>query len=311
MYQRNVFLFCFFYLFSISVSADNQCRVIDKVLNSAIYSGKCINGLANGYGTARHKTLAISYKGLFKNGRFNGSGKFTMEKKDKTKKIWEGRWKNGELNGYGKLTSTKNSGINYKGQWINGKRQGQGVQKETDGRVFKGLFRNGHWSKGRLTFPDGSYTQGQWINGKLNGYVIEKIKTGAIFKGQYKNGRRHGKGQVIFTDGTNTTGVWKNGKVVGGEALKLVTKPKYRRLPTYAPRTPIGTVIESQIDGDFEGWEGETIFKLMNGQIWQQSQYSYTYHYAFMPNVLIYPSNGRYKMKVDGVNETIYVQQLR
>jgi hypothetical protein len=72
-----------------------------------------------------------------------------------------------------------------------------------------------------------------------------------------------------------------------------------------------GRSIESQIDGEFEGFEGETIIKLMNGQIWQQSQYNYTYHYAFMPNVLIYPSNGLYKMKVDGVNDSIYVQRLK
>jgi hypothetical protein len=51
-------------------------------------------------------------------------------------------------------------------------------------------------------------------------------------------------------------------------------------------------VTESQIDGDFEGWEGETIVKLTNGQIWQQTEYHYEYHYAFMPEVLIYPSGG-------------------
>ncbi|MDR0881742.1 MAG: hypothetical protein LBP55_04270, partial [Candidatus Adiutrix sp.] len=34
--------------------------------------------------------------------------------------------------------------------------------------------------------------------------------------------------------------------------------------------------IESQIDGTFEGWSGETVFKLTNGQIWQQSSYAYT-----------------------------------
>ena len=49
---------------------------------------------------------------------------------------------------------------------------------------------------------------------------------------------------------------------------------------------PTADVIESQIDGDFEGWEGETIFKLTNGQIWQQTSYAYHYHYAFMPDVL-------------------------
>ena len=39
--------------------------------------------------------------------------------------------------------------------------------------------------------------------------------------------------------------------------------------------SPISNVIHSYIDDDFEGWEGETIFKLDNGQIWQQSSYAY------------------------------------
>lgn len=60
-------------------------------------------------------------------------------------------------------------------------------------------------------------------------------------------------------------------------------------------------VFESQIEGDFEGWEGETIVKLINGQIWQQQEYYYTYTYSFMPKVLIYNSGGSYKMKVEGV----------
>ncbi|MEW6238380.1 MAG: hypothetical protein AB1656_23595 [Candidatus Omnitrophota bacterium] len=76
-----------------------------------------------------------------------------------------------------------------------------------------------------------------------------------------------------------------------------------------APSIP--SVIESKIDGDFEGWEGETIVKLMNGQIWQQSEYYYHYHYAFMPDVLIYKSGARWKMKVEGVDRAVGVQQLR
>lgn len=32
-------------------------------------------------------------------------------------------------------------------------------------------------------------------------------------------------------------------------------------------------VIETQISGGFKGWEGGTIFKMSNGQIWQQSSY--------------------------------------
>lgn len=70
-------------------------------------------------------------------------------------------------------------------------------------------------------------------------------------------------------------------------------------------------VIESKIDGDFEGWDGETIFKLRNGQIWQQSSYAYTYHYTYSPKVIIYRTGGLYKMKVDGVDSSIFVTQLK
>jgi hypothetical protein len=69
--------------------------------------------------------------------------------------------------------------------------------------------------------------------------------------------------------------------------------------------------IESQINGTFNGWEGETIVKLMNGQIWQQSEYYYHYHYAFMPKVLIYISGGGYKMKVDGIEKSVGVTRLK
>jgi hypothetical protein len=69
-------------------------------------------------------------------------------------------------------------------------------------------------------------------------------------------------------------------------------------------------IIESQIDGDFNGWNGETIFKLTNGQIWQQSSYAYTYSYSFMPKVIIYKVGKLYKMQVKGVTSSIYVKRL-
>jgi hypothetical protein len=104
------------------------------------------------------------------------------------------------------------------------------------------------------------------------------------------------------------------------EALRRALIDMYRmgmeKGTTNAARTPRGGrttsgVIESQIDGDFEGWEGETIVKLMNGQIWQQIEYHYEYHYAFMPEVLIYQSSGGYKMKVEGTDVAVGVFRLK
>ncbi len=72
-----------------------------------------------------------------------------------------------------------------------------------------------------------------------------------------------------------------------------------------------GDKIESQIDGDFEGWKGETVFKLTNGQIWQQTEFHFHYHYAFMPKVIILKTATGHKMLVDGVSKAIGVKQLK
>lgn len=77
------------------------------------------------------------------------------------------------------------------------------------------------------------------------------------------------------------------------------------------PAPQAADLIESQIDGEFTGWDGETVFRLMNGQIWQQVSYSYTYHYAFMPRVLIFRAGSGYQMQVEGVEGRIAVRQLR
>ena len=71
------------------------------------------------------------------------------------------------------------------------------------------------------------------------------------------------------------------------------------------------SVVESRINGTFEGWTGDTVFTLLNGQIWKQAMYSYTYHYAYSPEVLIYRSGNSFKMRVEGVTGFIYVTRLR
>jgi len=96
------------------------------------------------------------------------------------------------------------------------------------------------------------------------------------------------------------------------DALIRMYQQGYRAGQTANPSVAVPTpsVIESQVDGEFSGWEGETIVKLMNGQIWQQMEYHYEYHYAYMPKVLVYPSGGGFKMKVEGTSQAIGVQRL-
>jgi hypothetical protein len=69
--------------------------------------------------------------------------------------------------------------------------------------------------------------------------------------------------------------------------------------------------IESTIAGDFEGWDGETVFKLDNGQIWEQSEYDYMYSYQYRPDVTIYSTNSGCRMKVEDENETVLVRRVK
>jgi hypothetical protein len=81
--------------------------------------------------------------------------------------------------------------------------------------------------------------------------------------------------------------------------------------PPVARRSSCVPAIESSIDGEIEGWEGETIFKLANGQIWQQAEYNYTYFYAYSPDVTIYQTSAGCRMKVEDEDETVVVKRLK
>lgn len=69
--------------------------------------------------------------------------------------------------------------------------------------------------------------------------------------------------------------------------------------------------IETQIDGGFKGWDGDTVWKMTNGQIWQQASLGYHYHYAHRPKVLIYRVGGDWKMKVEEDEEEVVVKRLK
>jgi hypothetical protein len=76
-------------------------------------------------------------------------------------------------------------------------------------------------------------------------------------------------------------------------------------------RSSCSPAIETRIAGDIEGWEGETVFKLDNGQIWEQAAYAYTYFYAFRPEVTIYQTSLGCRMKVEDEDETVLVRRIK
>jgi hypothetical protein len=68
----------------------------------------------------------------------------------------------------------------------------------------------------------------------------------------------------------------------------------------------------SAIDGEYHGWEGETVYPLRDGSVWRQANYYYHYHYAYSPQVLLYSDGGVTKMHVIGDDgNDVAVQRLR
>jgi len=169
------------------------------------------------------------------------------------------------------------------------------------------------WNYSKISwdlFPYEKYV-GDFRDGKYDGwgtlaidypkdYLDEK------YEGEWKEGLKHGFGRHWNKNTLEYAGEWEKGfhKTI----YQMISSPKV--LNNQVSYTTSDTV-EGRIDGDFEGWEGETIVKLMNGEIWQQTEYYYYYHYAYSPKVTIVKSGSTYKMKVDGVSKAVGVVKLK
>ncbi len=164
-------------------------------------------------------------------------------------------------------------------------------------------------------FPMELYAQGCYESTILsptpfmgNNGEIFKLTDGSIWEVKYENESLYeykpdvvicpNKGKMIIEDKPLNVELISSPKQISKEPLSTEAKKE---------SPPAEVTIESQIEGDFEGFDETTLFKLMNGQIWQQSESWYHYHYAFMPNVIVYKSGGGYKIRVDGVDKSISV----
>lgn len=91
-----------------------------------------------------------------------------------------------------------------------------------------------------------------------------------------------------------------NGEITSSEFIETWETVQTGATVSPTTTTQSSFVIESKLDGDFEGFEEGRLFKLTNGDIWEQTDYTYSYSYSYRPDVLIYKDGSSYKMIVDG-----------
>ncbi len=70
-------------------------------------------------------------------------------------------------------------------------------------------------------------------------------------------------------------------------------------------------VIESVIENDFTGLKLGNIYRLSNGQLWEQTEAWIWFWYWVRPSVIIYKDGAITKMKVENIDRPVMVRQIR
>jgi hypothetical protein len=69
-------------------------------------------------------------------------------------------------------------------------------------------------------------------------------------------------------------------------------------------------VQEGNLEGEFQGWDGETVFRFDNGNSWKQAVYRYRYFYKYRPHAKIWEHRGEHLLEVDGDREMLPVRRV-
>tara|TARA_Y100000590_G_scaffold140565_2_gene161297 strand:- start:827 stop:3511 length:2685 start_codon:yes stop_codon:yes gene_type:complete len=116
-------------------------------------------------------------------------------------------------------TAKFENGDIYRGEWNNGKANGEGTHtyspdSQWAGDIYVGEFvDNQHHGTGTYTWSNGDKFVGEW---DLNVYVegLYTWVTGDKYEGEWKNMLKHGTGKMTFNNGVVQDGLWKNDSFV-------------------------------------------------------------------------------------------------
>ena len=148
---------------------------------------------------------------------------------------YKGEIENGKPNGQGTVKTT--NGEKYVGEYKDGKENGQGIFTKLNGYKYVGEWKDGKQDgQGKHTRTNGEKYVGEWKDGKQDGQGTFTYTTGQIYVGEFKDGKRHGQGTMTLPDGGKYVGEWRTGdnwngiiydkygnniyKVVNGEWIK-------------------------------------------------------------------------------------------
>ena len=131
---------------------------------------------------------------------------------------------------HGQGTEKFGNGDLYLGNYVNGKPDGYGEYYWSNGREYKGFFKNGlRYGKGIWKKGSGHNDKydGEWVNDKKFGFGVYNWASGNFYKGDYFDDLRHGYGEMFWIDGSIYKGNWEKGIQDGEGELHIPgSRPK-------------------------------------------------------------------------------------
>lgn len=133
--------------------------------------------------------------------------------------VYKGDFINGLRQGEGILTTKK---FIYNGEWKNNVFHGNGKISYTSGESYEGSFEKGFKNGvGCFIQTPAYWYRGNWSNNSRHGRGIEKSKDG-LYNGDMQYDKKHGQGSIIYNDGSTYEGNWSNNARQGVGLLKTL-----------------------------------------------------------------------------------------
>jgi tRNA A-37 threonylcarbamoyl transferase component Bud32 len=250
------------------------------------------NSSFNAYCTRTYPS-GDSYQGDLLNDKPHGYG--TMNYVGDNTKTYAGNWVNGTKQGRG--VETWPNGDKFEGEFLNDKRQGQGTLTWADGVVYSGSWEDHKYhGRGVFTWPDGRRYEGEFQNGIYNGQGTYRWADGRVYTGSYKDGKKHGRGVLTSPTGERYEGEFQNDNMTGqgtyrwadGEVYTGSYKDdKKHGLGLHA--WPNGDRYEGEYQNDF--MNGKGTYRWADGKVWSGLFKDRKLHGQ---GVLVLPDGGRY-----------------
>jgi hypothetical protein len=137
---------------------------------------------------------------------------------------YQGEWVNGKKHGQGTLLMR--DGSSFVGEFVDGEINGQGTKTYEDGTVYTGAWKagerhgDGNCKYGKRNYKE-LYYNGSWCLGVRSGKGELGLKNGNVIKGNFVDNQPHGECEIKFKDGGSYSGTLIKGVPEGeGKLIK-------------------------------------------------------------------------------------------